>query len=128
MRPTDPAGLCPATVTSGERAEGTAGVLAAVVADSGSIGYADASAAGDLGVVSVQVGRRVQRTERGAAPPRWSRARRVSRAPRLSTLAVDLDRTTTEPRSYPLLLASYLIACQHYDDQEEAALVSGYLG
>ena len=31
-------------------------------------------------------------------------------------MAIDIDRTTTEAGAYPLLLASYLIACQTYDD------------
>ncbi len=31
-------------------------------------------------------------------------------------MAVDLDRTTTEAGAYPVVLLSYLIACQTYDD------------
>ena len=42
-------------------------------------------------------------------------------------MAVDVDRTTTESGAYPLLLASYLIACPTYDDANEAALVKGFL-
>ena len=42
-------------------------------------------------------------------------------------MAIDIDRTTTEAGAYPLVLASYLIACQHYDDQGTADLVKGYL-
>ena len=42
-------------------------------------------------------------------------------------MAVDIDRTTTESGAYPIVLASYLIACQHYGDAAEAKLVKGYL-
>ena len=42
-------------------------------------------------------------------------------------MAVEVDRTTTESGAYPLLLASYLIACPTYDDAAQAALVKGFL-
>ena len=42
-------------------------------------------------------------------------------------MAVDVDRTTTEAGAYPVVLLSYLIACQTYEDQAEADLVKGYL-
>ena len=42
-------------------------------------------------------------------------------------MAVDIDRTTTEAGAYPVVLLSYLIACQTYEDQAEADLVKGYL-
>ena len=42
-------------------------------------------------------------------------------------MAVDIDRTTTESGSYPLLLVSYLLACPSYDDADEADLVKGFL-
>ena len=43
-------------IKSGEAAEGTSGVVAAVKGGSGTIGYADESQAGDLGKVKVKVG------------------------------------------------------------------------
>jgi phosphate transport system substrate-binding protein len=42
-------------------------------------------------------------------------------------MAIDIDRTISDSGAYPLLLTSYLIACQHYDDANEAALVKGFL-
>ena len=42
-------------------------------------------------------------------------------------MAVDIDRTSTEAGAYPVVLLSYLIACQTYEDQAEADLVKGYL-
>jgi phosphate transport system substrate-binding protein len=38
-----------------------------------------------------------------------------------------VDRTTTEPGAYPLVLVSYVIACPTYDSQAKADLVKGYL-
>ena len=42
-------------------------------------------------------------------------------------MAVAVDRTTTEAGAYPVILLSYLLACQDYDDAAEAANVKGYL-
>jgi len=42
-------------------------------------------------------------------------------------MAIDIDRTTTEAGAYPLVLASYVIACPTYADAKKADLVKGYL-
>jgi phosphate transport system substrate-binding protein len=42
-------------------------------------------------------------------------------------MAIDVDRTATDSGAYPLSLTSYLIACQTYDDANDAALVKGFL-
>jgi phosphate transport system substrate-binding protein len=42
-------------------------------------------------------------------------------------MAFDLDRATEESGAYPIVLTSYLIACQTYGDQQTADLVKGYL-
>jgi phosphate transport system substrate-binding protein len=42
-------------------------------------------------------------------------------------MAVDVDRLTTEAGAYPIVLVSYLLACQTYEDADQAALVEGYL-
>ncbi len=39
----------------------------------------------------------------------------------------DLDHTTTEDGVYPIVLTSYLLACQQYDDEATAKQVKGYL-
>jgi phosphate transport system substrate-binding protein len=111
---------------SGEAAQGTSGVIQAVTEGDGSIGYADESQVGDLNVVSIKVG------EEYVAPSAEAAAKVLAVSPRAETatdvgMAIDVDRTTTESGAYPLLLASYLIACQHYDDQGTADLVKGYL-
>ena len=42
-------------------------------------------------------------------------------------MAIDIDRLITDEGAYPLLLTSYLIACQHYDDSATADAVKGFL-
>ena len=113
-------------VKGGEAAEGTSGVVSAVSGGKGTIGYADESQVGDLSVVSVKVG------EEYVAPSADGAAKVVETSPAAEgradvDMAVDIDRTTTESGAYPVVLLSYLIACQTYEDQAEADLVKGYL-
>ena len=42
-------------------------------------------------------------------------------------MAIDIDRTITDDGAYPLLLTSYLIACQTYDDAATADAVKAFL-
>jgi phosphate transport system substrate-binding protein len=120
----DPADTFP--VKGGEAAEGTSGVVAAITNGKNTIGYADHSQVGDLAVVSVKVG------DAFVAPSAEAAAKVVATSPAVAgrpevDMATDIDRTTTEAGAYPVVLLSYLIACQHYDDANQAALVKGYL-
>jgi phosphate transport system substrate-binding protein len=113
-------------IKHGEAATGTSGVVSAVQNGTGTIGYADASQAGDLGVANVKVG------EEYVAPSPEAAAKVLEVSPRVEgrsevDMAVDLDRSTEEAGAYPIVLTSYLLACQTYDDQETADLVKGYL-
>nr|WP_237448081.1 phosphate ABC transporter substrate-binding protein PstS [Nocardioides flavescens] len=120
----DPDGVWP--IQGGEAAEGTSGLVAAVKAGEGTIGYADESQAGGLGIVSLKVG------EEYVEPSADAAAKVVAISPRAegrseNDMAVEVDRTTTESGAYPLILLSYLVACPTYDDADQAALVKGYL-
>lgn len=120
----DPDGVWP--IKGGEAAEGTSGMVAAVKGGEGTIGYADESQAGGLGLVSVQVGKEfVAPSAEGAAKALAVSTPVEGRAD--VDMAMDIDRTTTESGAYPVLLASYLIACQTYHDAAEADLVKGFL-
>ncbi len=111
---------------SGEAAEGTSGVVEAVTGGEGTIGYADASQAGDLGKASVKVGKEFVAPEPEAAAKAADVSERVKgRAD--NDMALTVNRTTTEAGAYPLVLVSYVIACPTYDDQAKADLVKGYL-
>ena len=120
----DPDGVWP--IQGGEAAEGTSGLVAAVKAGEGTIGYADESQAGGLGITAIKVG------EEYTAPSAEGAAKVVAVSPRVegrgaNDMAVEVDRTTTESGAYPLILLSYLIACPTYDDANEAAMVKGFL-
>jgi len=43
-------------------------------------------------------------------------------------IAIALDRKTTDPTHYPLVLVSYSIVCQQYADAAKADLVKAYIG
>jgi phosphate transport system substrate-binding protein len=109
----------------GEAAQGTSGVVDAVTNGTGTIGYADASRAGDLGTVAVKVGEDYVPYSAEAA------AAIVDASPfvegRADTdLAIELDRTSTEAGVYPIVLISYLIGCVEYQDAEAAELTKSY--
>ncbi len=120
----EPDGVWP--VKGGEGAQGTSGVIEAVTNGKGTIGYADESQAGDLSVASIKVG------DAYVAPSADAAAKVVDVSPRVegrpaNDMAIDIDRTTTEAGAYPLVLASYVIACPTYADKAKADLVKGYL-
>ena len=112
-------------LSSGEAAQGTSGVVAAVDAGQGTIGYADASRAEGFGTVAVEIaGDFVEFSPEAAAAV-------VDLSPRAEgrtegDLAIDLDRTPEET-AYPIVLVSYMIACEEYVDAEVAPLVKGFL-
>jgi phosphate transport system substrate-binding protein len=109
----------------GEAAQGTSGVVDAVTNGTGTIGYADASRAGDLGTVAVGVGGEFVEYSPEAA------AAIVDASPFVEgradgDLAIELDRTSEEAGVYPIVLVSYLIACQEYAEPENVELVKAY--
>lgn len=109
----------------GEAAQGTSGVVDAVTNGSGTIGYADASRAGDLGVVSVKVGEEYVEYSSAAA------AAIVDASPLVEgrdavDLAIELDRSSEAEGVYPIVLVSYMIACSEYADADAAELTKAY--
>jgi len=115
-------------VKGGEAAQGTSGVVEAVSAGDGTIGYADASQAGELGVANIKVGKDYQEPTPEAA------AKILEESPEAKDLAkspymypFELDRKTESQGVYPIVLVSYLIACTEYGSANEGALVKGYL-
>ncbi len=114
------------TLKGGEAAEGTSGVVSAVSSGNGTIGYADESQAGELGKVNVKVG------EEFVAPTPEAAAQVLDTAAPVegrdaTDIAVDVDRKTEEAGVYPIVLVSYQIACQTYEDAETADLVKAWL-
>jgi phosphate transport system substrate-binding protein len=110
----------------GEGASGTSGVVAAVKAGEGSIGYADASQAGDLGTAAIGVGDEFVEYSPEAAAAVVDASTRVEGRSE-TDLAFEIARDTTESGVYPIVLVSYHLACTEYDDPEQAKLVKGFL-
>lgn len=112
---------------NGEAAQGTSGVVEAVGSGVNTIGYSDASRAGTLGIAKLKVGERFVTLSTKAA------AAVVAGSPLVqgraaNDIAIELDRKTSDPTHYPLVLVSYLIACDHYPDAATAKLVKAYIG
>lgn len=115
-------------VKGGEAANGTSGVVEAVAAGEGAIGYADASQAGELGIAKIKVGKDY------IAPSPEAAAAILEESPEDSELAANpnmfpfkLDRKTEAEETYPIVLVSYLLACTKYGSADEAAVVKGFL-
>ena len=114
------------TEAGGEAGNGTSGVVQVVTENENTIGYADASQAGGLGQANIGVGSEFVPPSAEAAARILEVSPRVEGRPEVD-LAVDIDHTTVEDGTYPIVLASYLLACQKYDDQATVDLVKGYL-
>ncbi|MCW2695822.1 MAG: Extra-cellular phosphate-binding protein [Modestobacter sp.] len=111
----------------GEAGNQTSGVVAAVTAGNGAIGYADESQAGDLGVARIRVGTEF------VAPTPEAAATVVANSPTIAgrgehDLAVEVNRATTSADEYPIVLVSYHIGCVEYDDQAKADAVEAFIG
>ena len=113
-------------VKGGESAQGTSGVIDAVKNGEGTIGYADESQAGDLGIASIKVGDSyVAPSSEGATASLDSAKEDTSEGKYI--FSYDIDRTTTNPDEYPLLLLSYEMACTAYDDAAKGDIVKALL-
>lgn len=114
------------TEYGGEAAPQTSGVVDAVTNGTGTIGYADASRAGDLGTVAVKVGDEYVPYSPEAA------AAIVDASPFVEgrgefDFAVELERDSTDAGVYPVVLISYLVACVEYAEGAPVDLVTAYL-
>ncbi|MFF5985532.1 phosphate ABC transporter substrate-binding protein PstS [Prauserella flavalba] len=112
-------------VQGGEAAQGTSGVVQAVSNGNGTIGYADASQAGELSTAKVGVGDQFVEYSPEAAAAVLDVSKRHEGRGQYS-YAYDLARDTTEAGTYPIVLVSYGIACANYDNAEKAELVKSY--
>ncbi|HET6570812.1 MAG TPA: phosphate ABC transporter substrate-binding protein PstS [Solirubrobacterales bacterium] len=115
-------------VKGGEAAQGTSGVVEAVSAGEGAIGYADESQAGELGVAKIKVG------DEYVEPSAEAAAKILEESPEAKSIAkgpymfpFELDRKTESSGTYPIVLTSYLLACTQYGSAGEAAIVKAYL-
>jgi phosphate transport system substrate-binding protein len=117
------AGVWP--LKTGESGNGTSGLISSVKGGEGTIGYADESQAGDLGIAKIGVGTEF------VAPSREAAAKVVEGSKIKSgrgefDFAYDVNRATTSTDEYPLVLVSYHIGCVQYDDKDTAGLVKAF--
>jgi phosphate transport system substrate-binding protein len=112
-------------VKGGQSGAGTSGLISVVEGGDGTIGYADASKAGNLGIAKIKVGDEyVEYTPEAAAKAVEDSPREKGRDD--GDIVVQLDRTLDDPSTYPLVLVSYMALCDTYKDQETADLVKSY--
>lgn len=108
----------------GEAAQGTSGVVDAVTNGTGTIGYADASRAGDLGTVAVLIGDEYVPFSPEAAAAVVDASPFIEGRPDFD-LSIELDRTP-DSAAYPIVLVAYLVACETYLDEAQGELVKAY--
>jgi phosphate transport system substrate-binding protein len=122
----EPDGVWP--LDSGEAAQGTSGVVSAVAGGNGTVGYADASRAAEEGLstAAVKVGDEFVTYSPEAAAAIVD-ASPMEEGRTEGDLAIALDRTSAEEGVYPIVLVSYMIACEEYVDAAVAPIVKGYL-
>ncbi len=121
----DPDGVWP--IKGGEAAAGTSGVIDTVTNGTGTIGYADASKAGDLGVAKIKVGSEfVEYTPERASAIVDESPEDTSGDRSEHDIAIVIDRKATGD-VYPIVLVSYAIACEKYKDAATGAKVKAYL-
>ncbi len=114
-------------IEGGESGAQTSGLIQTVQGGDGTIGYADASKAGDLSVVSIKVGESYEApSEEGAAKVLDLSPRDEERAD--GDIVIKIDRATTEAGAYPLILVSYLTVCSGYDNADDVDLVKSFVG
>lgn len=114
-------------IEGGEAAPQTSGVVDAVTNGTGTIGYVDASRAGDLGIVSIKVGDKYVPYSPEAAAAIVDASPLAADGERSEhDLAYELDRKAVGD-VYPIVLVSYAIACEQYKEPATAELVKAYL-
>jgi phosphate transport system substrate-binding protein len=112
---------------TGESGAQTSGLVQAVKAGEGTIGYADESQAGDLGVAKVKVGNTYVAPSAEGASTDFDQSQKDPEASQGKyVFAYKVQRTPTDPSTYPVLLVSYLMGCTKYDSAETTSLVKEY--
>ncbi|ROQ37519.1 phosphate ABC transporter substrate-binding protein (PhoT family) [Frondihabitans sp. PhB188] len=109
----------------GDAAKGTSGVADATKNSKNSITYIDESAATGLSVSQLVVGGTATKISADGA------AAVVAKSPLVegradNDLAINIDRTLTDSGDWPMVLVSYMIACDTYKDSAKGDLVKAY--
>jgi phosphate transport system substrate-binding protein len=117
----------PTAITVGQGFEGTSGVAGGIAQTPGAIGYIDNSAVtGSMGAAKIKVGNQWNAPSAAGASNVIASSKTIPGRP-TGDMALNIDRTSTAKGAYPLLLASYLIACPTYKDSAQGSFVKEYL-
>ncbi len=109
----------------GEAAKGTDGVISTVKSTQGAVTYADESAVGDLGVVSLKVGEEFVKPSAEAATKAADVAKPKHEGS-ATDLALTIDRKTTASGAYPAIMISYQVFCSTYKDAKTADTIKAW--
>lgn len=112
----------------GAAAKGTDGIVSSVKAGAGTISYADDSGVQGqgVGIADIKVGDKFVTPSADGAAAGLAASKVASGTP-ATVLQYEINRTTTDPSTYPIFMASYEIACSSYSDSGTGALVKGFL-
>src|SRR5690606_19422083 len=110
----------------GEGADGTSGVVAAIEAGEGSIGYADASQINALPATAVGVADGFVEFSAEAAGRIVDSSERMSSGSEFD-YAIEVNRNPDSADTYPITLVSYHIFCLQYEDQATADAVKAFM-
>ena len=101
-------------------------MISTVTRTEGSVAYSDDSVVDDsLGTVNLKVGEEYVPISADAASIAVEQSSRVP-GRSANDIALHLDRTTTAPGAYPLVLISYQIFCSGYEDANTVELVKAF--
>lgn len=108
--------------------QGGSGVVAAVKAGSGTIGYADHSAIGDLNAAAVGNGGTFAKFSPEGVASALTKAATLKSNGVDGDLSYAYDYTKIDAKGiYPIPLTSYAIMCTTFKDSAQATLVKGYI-
>src|SRR5699024_6995182 len=121
----NPSGSWPSKIGI-EQAQGNSGVVTTVSRTPGAVTYADDSLVDKtLGKGKLLVGDSFVEVSGAAASIAVSASTRVE-GRHQNDIALELDRNTTKPGAYPLVLVSYLVLCSGYADSNTVELVQTF--
>ena len=110
----------------GDAAKGTSGVADATKNAKNSITYIDESGSAGLSIAQLKVGSTFTKISASGAAAVVA-ASPIASGRATNDLAIAIDRKDTSKGAWPLVLVSYVIACQQYKDAAKADLVKGYV-
>ncbi|MDN6769449.1 MAG: phosphate ABC transporter substrate-binding protein PstS, partial [Bifidobacterium mongoliense] len=111
----------------GPGGKGTDGVINTVSQADGTIGYADASKAGELGTVAVKVGEDYVPYSAEAAAKVVDASPVDADATGENRVVIALNHKIDSGNAYPVVLVSYDVACPAYKDAKTGEFVKSWL-